>query len=100
MTSQMMITSDRVVSSSNSQTVSSQTVLRGFQESNDSSIASNSSLRLLEKARTFYQEPQQEKFLNLQAETESLLLRLQLLKQQRMDSIPKLESLGSAESEA
>lgn len=93
MTSQMMIRSDRVVSSSNSQTT-----LHGFQESNDFSIASNSSLRLLEKARAFYQEPQQEKFLNLQAETESLLLRLQLLKQQKMDTVPRLENASAGQS--
>jgi hypothetical protein len=83
MTSQMMMTSERVVSPSTSQAIAGS----GTQENDDISSPANHSLRLLEKARAFYQEPQQEKFLNLQAETESLLLRLQLMKQQRMDSI-------------
>jgi hypothetical protein len=82
MTSQMMM-SERVVSPSTSQAVAGS----GTQENDDISSPANHSLRLLEKARAFYQEPQQEKFLNLQAETESLLLRLQLMKQKRVDSI-------------
>lgn len=39
--------------------------------------------RSLEKMKTLYQADQQAKFLNLQAETETLLHRLQELKQQR-----------------
>ncbi|KAM3097276.1 hypothetical protein ACKFKG_08685 [Phormidesmis sp. 146-35] len=44
-------------------------------------------LRSLEKMKAIYQADQQAKFLNLHAETESLLQQLQSLKQQRAQVI-------------
>ncbi|KAM3095885.1 hypothetical protein ACKFKF_23680 [Phormidesmis sp. 146-12] len=46
-----------------------------------------SDLRSLEKMKAIYQADQQAKFLNLHAETESLLQQLQSLKQQRAQVI-------------
>ena len=43
--------------------------------------------RSLEKMKALYQADQQTKFLNLHAETESLLHQLQVLKQQREQEI-------------
>lgn len=43
--------------------------------------------RSLEKMKALYQVDQQTKFLNLHAETESLLHQLQVLKQQREQKI-------------
>ncbi len=40
--------------------------------------------RSLEQMKSLYQADQQEKFLNLQAEAENLLLQLQTMKQQRL----------------
>jgi hypothetical protein len=80
-----MFTSDRLISSS-----VSQSVLRNAQTTRKSRDESSNSLQLLEKARNLYQEPQQEKFQDLQADADSLLQQLQSLKQQRLGSIEEL----------
>lgn len=51
---------------------------------NDVSTTSTHSTRVFQSTKSLYQVAQQLKFLHLQAEVESLLLSLQLLKQQRI----------------
>ena len=50
-----------------------------------SSASDHEWIRSLEKMKALYQADQQTKFLNLHAETESLLHQLQILKQQRQE---------------
>jgi hypothetical protein len=50
----------------------------------DVSTISTHSTRVFQSTKSLYQVAQQLKFLHLQAEVESLLLRLQFLKQQRI----------------
>ncbi len=52
---------------------------------NHSSVSDHEWARSLEKMKALYQADQQTKFLNLHAETESLLHQLQSLKQQRQE---------------
>ena len=97
MTTQMF-TSDRLASSSGSQSGlrSSQTMMSTRDEFNQS-------LQLLEKARNLYQAPQQEKFQDLQADADSLLQQLQSLKQQRSGSVEEttdVQDCCDTESEA
>jgi hypothetical protein len=97
MTTQMF-TSDRLVSSS-----TSQSGLRSNQAMMNVRDEFNQSLQLLEKARNLYQAPQQEKFQHLQADADSLLQQLQSLKQQRSGSVDEtanIEDCCDTESEA
>ena len=50
------------------------------------STAGTGNTRLLEKMKSLYRADQQVKYLHLQAEVESLLQKLQILKQQRLAS--------------
>ncbi len=51
------------------------------------STALSGSHRLMELMKSLYQADQQVKYLHLQAEVESLLQQLQILKQQRLTSV-------------
>lgn len=64
-----------------------QSPVGGSQPLNDSSMASTYANRLIERMKSLYQADQQAKFLNLQAEVDSLLEQLQILKQQREGSV-------------
>ncbi|MBE9129393.1 MULTISPECIES: hypothetical protein [unclassified Coleofasciculus] len=52
------------------------------------SQAAATSDRLLQLMKSIYQTDQQVKYLHLQAEVDTLLQRLQILKQQRLTSVP------------
>lgn len=79
MTTQML-TSELPISSSGSQSALQR--VSGTVEAK----LEDTSLQSLQKAKLVYQAAQQEKFLHLQAEADTLLRQLQLLKQQRMES--------------
>lgn len=60
-----------------------ETVVSDSQRASHTSTTSATTTRVMEMMKSLYQADQQAKFLNLQAEVDSLLEQLQTIKQQR-----------------
>jgi hypothetical protein len=65
---------------------------------NDVSASSTGNTRIMQLTKSLYQVDQQEKFLHLQEEVESLLQQLQTLKQQRLVTVDSAASASDDDS--
>jgi hypothetical protein len=69
---------------STSTLVREETSLESLQSSDNTSANSQQQARIMQLTKCLYQVDQQEKFLNLQAEVESLIQQLQTIKAQKV----------------
>lgn len=75
------------MSTRSSSLVYSPSLIGDTRTASNRSTAANDNPRLIELMKSTYQTDQQVKYLHLQAEVESLLQQLQILKQQRLTSV-------------